>query len=318
MAFDVSILHLQFTVEAMQTIHLGPQAGAQLRGALWAALRRFACTSPNVGPNELPIHSQHCPMCRLMHLETWPGERGINPARPFAIRPPLGDRAGEDLVYELGQQFTFGVSLFGDAIAALPYIAKAVMEMGEIGVGYHRGRFRVVTMAARQPFTDEYQDLMPRPGILARPQLILNAVDVEAANIDPHHLYIKFLTPTYLVSRGKPLDTPTLPVLIARLLERCQSLATTYTSEDTSREVWRERHMSLTAQAEAVSCKSDTHWVRIESGSRRISERNAMGGFVGTLSLSGNLHPFLPWLAWGSLLHVGKNAVKGGGWYTLQ
>jgi len=28
--------------------------------------------------------------------------------------------------------------------------------------------------------------------------------------------------------------------------------------------------------------------------------------------------PLLPWLVWGQFTHVGKNAVKGDGWYEIE
>src|SRR5690606_37818388 len=100
-------------------------------------------------------------------------------------------------------------------------------------------------------------------------------------------------------------------------LERCQSLEHTYTPEPESKDKWRERYLKLTTAANRIQGMSSTSWVRVESGSRRISERNSMGGFVGDLILTGDLTSFASWLTWGSLLHVGKNAVKGGGWYEI-
>jgi hypothetical protein len=38
-----------------------------------------------------------------------------------------------------------------------------------------------------------------------------------------------------------------------------------------------------------------------------------MGGFVGQVTFEGEIEPFLPWLVWGEVVHVGKDAVKGNG-----
>ena len=44
-----------------------------------------------------------------------------------------------------------------------------------------------------------------------------------------------------------------------------------------------------------------------------------MGGFVGTARLAGTLSPQVrELLVWGELLHVGKDVVKGNGWYQLE
>ena len=42
-----------------------------------------------------------------------------------------------------------------------------------------------------------------------------------------------------------------------------------------------------------------------------------VGGLVGQDTLAGELAPLRELLVWGSLIHVGKNAVKGDGWYTI-
>jgi hypothetical protein len=38
-----------------------------------------------------------------------------------------------------------------------------------------------------------------------------------------------------------------------------------------------------------------------------------MGGLVGSVVLEGELGPLLPWLVWGTLVQVGKDASMGNG-----
>jgi len=45
---NLVVHHLLFTLQAQTLVHLGPQAGAQIRGGLWAALREFACAAPTI------------------------------------------------------------------------------------------------------------------------------------------------------------------------------------------------------------------------------------------------------------------------------
>lgn len=45
-----------------------------------------------------------------------------------------------------------------------------------------------------------------------------------------------------------------------------------------------------------------------------------MGGFVGTATYHAPLEvwqPLLPWLIWGQGTQVGKDTVKGNGWYEI-
>jgi CRISPR-associated endoribonuclease Cas6 len=61
-----------------------------------------------------------------------------------------------------------------------------------------------------------------------------------------------------------------------------------------------------------------THWVDVVSYSSRTRERTPIGGLIGQVTLAGDLGGLRELLVWGSLVHVGKNAVKGDGWYTIM
>jgi hypothetical protein len=316
---NLIVHHLQFTLEAQTFVHLGPQAGGQIRGALWAALRQFACTDPAVRGD--PQHSQHCPMCRLMALETAKSARGVNPPRPFAVRPPLTTSVTEDRAFYSGDTFTIGVNLFGDAADLFPYVCQAFHRMGKIGVGYGRGRFLVQTIRAITPFNDQALDLLDDQRIVAAPGLPVNheQIRMAAGALPDHAITLHFLTPAQIKHRGQLVDHPHFEALIARLLERCQALEQHYTDQSEDRQVWRARHLALTEQAQDIRLVEDqTCWVSVQSGSRRTRSRNTIGGIVGRATFKGDLTPFREWLLWGQSLHVGKNIVKGDGWYRVE
>lgn len=317
--YQLVVHHLQFTLRAETPVHLGPQAGAQLRGAFWAALQQFACTDPAV--RDHPDHQRHCPMCRLFALEVMDSQRGINPARPFAIRPPLPPIAGDDQTFTSGESFSFGIDLYGDAADLFGYVIQAVYRMGGIGVGYGRGRFTIQQVQAINPLTRTTQELFERGKIIQAPGVPITRKDVQqnVEKLSADHLTLRFLTPTEIThSKGQVANRPEFDKLIPRLIERCQALETFYTEQPAPTEVWRERHLQLGQLSQAITlAKSTTHWVRIESGSRRTTERTSISGFVGQAEFSGDLQPFLEWIVWGQSLHIGKNAVKGNGWYEI-
>ncbi len=60
-----------------------------------------------------------------------------------------------------------------------------------------------------------------------------------------------------------------------------------------------------------------TRWVELESYSTRQRRATPISGLVGRAVYEGELAPFLPWLVWGQFVHVGKDAVKGNGWYVM-
>jgi hypothetical protein len=251
--------------------------------------------------------------------------RGVNPARPFAIQPPLTASTGHDHIFAPGESFVFGISLFGDAADLFPYVCQAVHRIGKIGVGYGRGQFVIRDIQAVNPLTGQKMSLIKEHSgtsghRISGPGLPVTTASIEQA-IQAHttgNLFMRFLTPTQLTHQKQTLSRPDFVSLIARLLERCQSLEQHYTSNPTHHLIWRDRHLKLTEAALQVKLiENRTHWVNVYSGSRRSNRRNSIGGFIGEVGFEGDMTVFLPWLFWGQSLHVGKNAVKGNGWYEI-
>src|SRR5690606_22833006 len=246
-SFSLTVYHLRFECEAQNIVHFGPQAGAQLRGALWNALQPFACTDNRARSD--PDHSRFCPMCRLLLLETQHGERGANPARPFAIQPPLtGSR------FETGESFAFGISLFGDVAELIPYVIQAAHRMGRLGVGYGRGQFVLRRVLSVNPLSNQQQELLAYGRVRLGHLLPINRDQVQrtAARLSRTSVRLRFLTPTQIVAAGRFDSLPVFAHLIARLLERCQSIDTYYGLTPLDRSVWQTRYAGLTTQAPSV------------------------------------------------------------------
>lgn len=318
LVLNLTVHHLIFTVEAGTFVHLGPQAGAQIRGALWAALKEFACTSPNA---RTPEHTRHCPMCRLVALETADNSRGVNPPRPFAIRPPLPDFPGGDCRFKPGQTFSIGINLFGDAADLFPFVAQAMYRAGQLGIGYGRGQFGIRAIQAVNPCSAETRALFDGRRVNALPDVPVNhaAVVQAAAALPADRLRLNFLTQTHLTGGGRVVNKPDFAILLGRLIERCQALEAHYTDAAQPAEHWRAYYLHLVEQSRSMRLvQDDTRWVRVESGSRRTNETVSVSGFVGAAVYQGDLAAFRYWLAWGQSLHIGKNAVKGSGWYSIE
>lgn len=316
--FNLQAHLLQFDCQAETAIRLNAAAGGQIRGALWSVLSKMVCPDPAARSN--PDHQQHCPLCHLMHLETV-SARGINPARPFAIRPPLNHRIEQPQILKAGHDFNFQIVLFGDAAHYIPYIVQAVYRAGELGIGAGRGRFRLQSVKEINPFTRSSITLYTT-GSSLKPstQPILSAhIEAAAQQLVTDRIGLHFLTPVQLTQDGRPLTSPHFETIIARLLERCQSLEAIYSDQKMSHEVWRERHLMLSAAARSISIeRDDTRWVDVWSRSGRTGHMDNIGGLVGTIIFRGDFAKLRFWLIYGQVLHVGKNAVKGNGWYDLM
>ena len=128
------------------------------------------------------------------------------------------------------------------------------------------------------------------------------------------------MTPTRLTHR-KHLVKPGrigFCVLLGRLLDRLESL-----SQHLSDTPLDLDYRGLMAQAQGVRTQRDrTLWPELRSYSTRQHRATPIGGLVGKVTFAcpvgEDWRPFLPWLVWGQFTHVGKDAVKGNGWYRLS
>lgn len=312
---------LRFRCEVQTPIELNEHQGSAIRGALFHALRRRFCfEKQHESCRPCPLHAA-CPVSFLVATVDDKAERGADLPRPYTIEPPLGPRAE----YAPGETLEFGLTMFSRALNLFPYIILAVHGLREEGLGrkveanrWRRGTLLLTEVWAENPLTGQRQPVMHSrdnlvqvPDIPIRHEHILAILRGSRAGGE---VVLAFLTPTRLIEEGRLLHKPVFRPLLQRLFERLSALARAYS--DTPLEL---DFRTLLEQAENVRVlRDDTHWVEWESYSTRRHASTPNGGFVGQAAFGGELEPFLPWLLWGQFTHVGKDAVKGNGWYGVE
>jgi hypothetical protein len=315
--------HLLFTLRVVTPIQLNAHKGSSIRGALFHALRHQFCFNREARScAECPLHAT-CPVAFLVATLDDEGPRGREVPRPYTIEPPLEPT----IRYEPDEGLSFGLTLFTQALNLFPYVILAVhgLEQGGLGRkvaenGWRRGTFTLQEITALNPLTGERQTVLQRGDELVEvPDVPVTHAQVMAAaeekpSIRDRNLKMEFLTPTRLIDEGQLVSQLRFRPLLQRLLERLVALAGTFCDTPFDGEL----KYNLVGQAEAVETVADeTRWVDLESYSTRRRGRTHIGGLVGRATFRGDLAPFLPWLIWGQFTHVGKNAVKGDGWYRI-
>lgn len=308
----LSVLHLRFKVRATTPVAFSEQPGSALRGALYRVMANNFCSEPF--ERVTPDHQARCPVCWLLAQENDTNRTGRHLPRPLTIQPPHGHH------FEAGQTFRFGISLIGKAQDFLPFVARAVQKMGSAGVGKGRGRFTLLNIEEHSPIQDIARDLMDGQRVKI-PTLHVTAPRIAeiSARLPHGSVVIELLSPLRLIANDKLLRKPEPQAFVQRLLERAQTLAEHYGDADPqARAYWRETYDALSVVASTLQLTmNDTEWVEAWSGSERIKGYTPISGLVGRFRWEGDLKPLMAWLMWGQSLHIGKDSVKGNGWYRI-
>ncbi len=329
--------HLRFTIQATETLELEQHPGSALRGALFEALLKRFCVNQEAHSCASCPLVQTCPVSALVAPLRDEFPRGRDVPRPFVVRPPLIAAASgvtEGLRLEPGQQVSFGLTLFGNAGKLFPYVALAAQVMEQRGLGrllrehgWRRGRFALERIEAVHLFSGTQVALFERgkPQVRA-PELAITGEDVaaRAAALATETISLRFLTPTRLTEHGSLVHQPQPGALIRRLAERLDALEHEYASGQAPQRAPGKartpgRWYAVAAAANLQMVGSEVSWVDTKSYSRRQQRALPIGGFVGIASFSGSLTLALrELLVWGEVIHVGKNCVKGDGWYQID
>jgi hypothetical protein len=333
---DFTLHHLRVRAEVETPVLLNQHKGSALRGALFHALRgpdRPAgdgytgfCTNKSA-PScwECPLHHA-CPVATLVStLDARPqsNTHGRYPPRPYVIRPPLDNGKTR---YHPGDPFHFDLILCADALQLFPYVIMALERLGHEGLGkrqkengWRRGRLRLTALHAVHPLTGEIQPIRNEGERMVQiPDLpATHAQVMEAAARLPENgrLTLHFHTPTRLIKRGQLSETPDFRTLFLRLVTRLEQLSEGFSATPLELDV--PPLVTLADQVQIVDDK--TKWLDLKGYSTRKRRETLLGGLVGSVTYqSDDWTPFRPWLVWGGLLGVGKNTVKGDGWYSIE
>lgn len=322
----LTLHHLEVSIEAVTPLALDAYCGSALRGAFFHAIwNRFCANREAETCYDCPLNAA-CPVSSLVAPLRDEAPRGRDIPRPYIITPPYHTKGR----YEPGETLTFSFTLIGDTSKLYPYVIRTFQEMERNTLGHplqelrgRRGRFLLKEIDAVHPFTGQRACLFRRDA--ARPeklQFTITAEDVaaRAKHLSPESLTINFLSPTRLIHEEQVQRKPRLDVLALRMAQRLEQIEQEYGCVNRDLTTFgRKWYLSIKECVNHTQLERDeTHWVDIHSYSSRQRREMPMGGFVGRASFTGSLTALHELLIWGELLRVGKNIVKGAGFYRIE
>lgn len=309
----------RFTCRAKDELSLPPYKGSTLRGAFGITFRRLVCIT------KLP----ECPPCILRHrcsysyiFET-PITEQMGPLttfepHPFVIEPPPETKE----LYRAGESFEFDLVLIGRAVDFLPYFIFTIDQMGDIGIGRGRGRYRLEKVSSHNPFAQDraesviyegrgrpLNDCFHRtrfdPEVLAKSELLSVTNDADS------RLTICFVTPARIKFQNHLITDIDFQIFWSNLTRRLSMLSAVHCDNGFQ--------IGQTDAAHSIRTeRSNLHWVDWERYSERQQTRMKLGGFCGEVTFEGNLKRFLPYILLGQYLHIGKGTSFGLGKYEIQ
>ncbi|MGQ9667689.1 MAG: CRISPR system precrRNA processing endoribonuclease RAMP protein Cas6 [Anaerolineae bacterium] len=319
---DFKVYRFVFVNRVTTTIKMDEFKGSALRGAWQAHLRTLYCAQKD---STDPLHQSICPVCFMLSRESHPSDN----RRPYAFEPPLTRQT----TFEPGETFTFGLSIFGSAIQFLPYIILAIQQMGrEQGIGHphhkggRRGTFELHSIDELAPFSSiQYHLYQAGHPVLTPPSHPVTNQEITARvrellaqlSTTGNQISLHFLTPTRIIHQEKLSHHPAFVPLFARILDRVSMLAHQFSSAEPLPLQGKGELLNAAQNAHLVA--DHTTWWDVKGYSSRLGRSQPIGGFIGqAVYYCDDWSPLLPWLLWGTQAHVGKNAVKGNGWYQLE
>lgn len=308
-----------FVLKAKETLLVPAYKGSMFRGAFGWAFRNVICIT------KLPV-CDHCTIKKqCLYFNYFESElpssdlpylRGIKKTpHPFVIHPPLSN---SEILRE-GYEFEVGLTLIGMASTHIPYFIYTFNKMCEDGFGVNRGKAILLAVKDITPGSEEktiysseenrIKDSNPvfYPGTKFREIVSEKSGDIRKCTMT-------FTTPLRLQMLGKTLnkrEEVTSKILIINLMRRCLSASYLFCEDEVPVEpVFNFENIRISSNSLQFF-----DWERYSS---RQKTRMNMGGFLGSITLEGDISAALPFIYTGSFLNAGKNTLFGLGQYTTS
>jgi hypothetical protein len=319
MPVDLSLQRFRFYLEAKAPLRMPAyNKGNVIRGGFGSAFRRMVCHAGCQVAETCELRNV-CPYTTVFQPFVPEGSDKISKnrdiPRPFVIKPPLETKE----IYLSGERLSFDVVLIGKIRDYLPYFIVTFKELAHMGLGRDRTPLELVSVESLGINGDKARVYGRETNLVQPPREALSWERIAHSDghnttmDDARRITLRFLTPTMLKVDGTVTQKPTFGTIFKRLRDRINALAYFYCGKGLEidfKALGMEADKICTAQA-------SVRWVQSGRYSRRRQVNHDLSGFVGEITFTGELAPFLPYLRLGGYVHVGKNAVFGNGWYEI-
>jgi len=309
----VKLAKYRFVIKPRSELILPAYKGSTFRGGFGHAFKRAVCADREGECAKCMLQSK-CVYSYVFETKLFSQSERLKNTyvpHPFVIEPPLEERQR----YGIDDKLSFHLILVGRAVDYIPYFIFAFEELGRIGIGKNRGKYRLeevisINKDRRILIYDGKSHIRDEYGVIDSVNLVL-----EALQLDYHQITLRFITPTRIKYGGKLTKVIDFEVVMRNLLRRLSWLAEVHCEEKWDMD-WKR--LLKRAKERVNTVHSDLRWHDWERYSQRQATKLKMGGFLGEITFEGDLTEFLPFLKLGEYLHIGKGTVYGLGKYEID
>ncbi|MDP8098771.1 CRISPR system precrRNA processing endoribonuclease RAMP protein Cas6 [Pasteurella atlantica] len=296
----MQLARYRFIFRVTEPIFLPDYAGSTLRGVFGRALRRISCMTKQDDCKACSLYIT-CPYTNI--FETPPKEHQIQKfsqvPNGYIIEPPQWGRK----TYQIGEELSFELVLFGKLIEQLPLIAFAFQRAFQYSVAKGKGELVDIQHQLNNQFDSIYYDK----------KLLDHKTVIQMIGQLSDSIQLMITTPLRLQSDGKPLNEKSITIerFLIGLAKRI-SLLSEFHAQPLELDFVR-----LQQELTAIDDHKQLKWLDWKRYSSRQNQKMALGGVVGKWTLHNVSEDWLKLLYWGQWLHCGKNATFGLGKYEM-
>jgi len=309
----LSLAIYKFILQAREKLILPFYKGFTLRGGFGSVFHKIVCVNKQTD----------CPHCLLKDkciypyiFETFPPENTSHLSkyrsipRPFIIEPPLEKKKE----YIPGEILSFNLILVGKAIEYLPYFIFTFSQLGEIGLGRERARYKLIRVESLNNPREKRVIYDGETQILRNVNAQVDISSIFSSLITKNQpILIKFVTPVRIKYQGSYTFYPYFHIILRCLLRRLSSLLYFHCGKELNID-----YKEIIRKSERIKVLDmKIKWVDWERYSNRQKQDMELGGFIGSAIYEGDFNRFLPFLKIGEYTHLGKATVFGLGKYEI-
>lgn len=294
---------------ALESGELPKYHGSMLRGLIGNVMRENHCL---YGPESLCdscLEKYNCEYNRLFNGEVNSIGK-TNDIRPQKRINPFVIEAMQIGIceYKKNDSLFFRLTVFGEEATARFYQYIYALNQAESkGFGFQRIPFRLKTI--KNEITQEKLDINKWMDPSSYQKDILKKIKYNKEQ----YIIINFISPTRIKVGGKYTTKPSFEEIMKTILRKSAMIASIYEYS------YDYDYKSILEYAKKIEMFSiQTHWSDVQRYSSKKKQKISISGFTGKIVFKGDFTLFTDWIEFGRVVHIGKNATSGGGWFEYE